>query len=80
MQGRRVYVESFINLKPGDYAMIKGIWYCCVPDDRFGNLSNHQVTEHEDKTITVSPSILVSRGGKRGQWHGYLEHGVWREV
>jgi hypothetical protein len=43
-----------------------------------GRLSGHQVVEHEDGTITVSPSILTGRGER--QWHGYLEHGVWRQV
>lgn len=36
----------------------------------------HQVTEHEDGTITVTPSIQCRVCG----WHGYLERGVWREV
>jgi hypothetical protein len=39
------------------------------------------VVEHEDGTITVSPSILVStsRDGKPLEvWHGFLERGVWR--
>jgi hypothetical protein len=42
------------------------------------NLSRHDVVEHEDGTITVSPSILVTQGEGR-QWHGYLERGIWRE-
>jgi hypothetical protein len=42
-----------------------------------GNLERHDVTVHDDKTITVSPSILVTGGG---EWHGYLERGVWRSV
>lgn len=37
---------------------------------------DHVVTEHEDGTITVEPSILCRTCG----WHGYLERGVWREV
>ena len=41
-----------------------------------GGLENHDVTEHEDGTITVSPSILIT--GEGGSWHGYLELGVWR--
>jgi hypothetical protein len=39
----------------------------------------HTIVEHEDGTITVSPSILVT-GSHGKQWHGYLERGVWREV
>lgn len=47
-----------------------------------GNLAAHQITEHEDGTITVSPSIRVSgRDGERHfERHGYLERGVWRDV
>jgi hypothetical protein len=52
-----------------------------VPEPGFGmgNLRNHEVTEHEDGTITVSPSILCT-GHFDKQWHGYLERGVWRKV
>lgn len=47
-----------------------------------GNLAAHTVTEHEDGTITVSPSILVSGqdGERRFERHGYLERGIWRDV
>lgn len=38
-------------------------------------LVTHSIVEHEDGTITVSPSILVT-GGE--EWHGYLERGIWR--
>ncbi len=63
-------------------------WYCFVPSDApgddwcmMGNLSKHTVTEHEDKTITVSPSILIGGQGRKGTpWHGYLIKGVWTEV
>lgn len=54
-------------------------WYCCTPNDHHGNLDAHDVTEHGDGTITVSPSILISGGAKGGElWHGWLERGVWR--
>jgi hypothetical protein len=35
-------------------------------------------TEHEDGTITVSPSILVSNPQQGELFHGHLERGVWR--
>ena len=56
-------------------------WYCTTPNGLFGNLSAHRVVEHEDGTITVSPSILVTSGHdhKEPSWHGFLERGVWRE-
>ena len=78
IKGNRNDVEPHL-LKPGEYGKDKGLW-CCVPPgtDLLGNLSRHTVTEHEDGTITVSPSILV-KGGNLGEWHGYLEAGMWRE-
>lgn len=56
-------------------------WFCTTPNGLFGNISKHTVTEHEDGTITVSPSILVTSGrdARAPSWHGYLERGVWRE-
>ncbi len=65
----------------GAYWRSGGIWYCGVPErgGGIGNLTRHEIVEHEDDTITVSPSILVTAGHGK-QWHGYLERGVWREV
>lgn len=60
-----------------------GEWFGCVPGsgDKFDlfhcNLSKHDVTEHPDGTITVSPSILVT--SHRGRWHGYLRAGEWEQ-
>jgi len=69
-------------LKPGEYGKWArdGNWYAVPPGqpDLLANLARHTVVEHEDGTITVSPSILVS-AGKIGTWHGYLERGIWRE-
>ena len=99
MQGRRRYppdpTEDFPNpipddCQPGDYWIDQAtqVWYCQCPNGLFGSLEKHQVTEHEDRTITVSPSILVKIADSRSEgihersrsWHGYLEQGVWREV
>jgi len=81
--GRRVYdTDAFA---PGDYGRhpVSGEWYAMSPNGNLGNLSAHDVVEHEDGTITVSPSILITtRDTERHQdvelWHGYLERGVWR--
>jgi hypothetical protein len=90
MQGKRVervgdpaVMHPILN--PGEYRQkfIRGrfIWEACTPNGLLGNLSNHEITEHEDGTITANPSILVSTPTKTGEmWHGYLERGVWREV
>jgi len=56
-----------------------GEWFAHTPSGQLANLSRHSVTEHDDGTITASPSILISGGGE-APWHGYLERGVWREV
>lgn len=45
-----------------------------------GRLTNHEVTEHEDGTITVRPSILLGPAAPRKKRHGYLTRGVWKEV
>ncbi len=86
MQGKRhdFEKEDWILMEAGDYGQSEGVWYARPPQsDTFhcgpGSLGNHDVVEHDDGTITVSPSILVT--GHHGvQWHGYLERGVWREA
>lgn len=87
IKGRRIVSPVFFyhDYEPGDYGKDPrdGIWYCRPPgtNSLIGNLKNHTVTEHEDGTITVSPSILISWPGIQAEskWHGYLEKGVWRE-
>ena len=62
-------------------------WYVVAPlGDGYGigRLEKHTVREHDDGTISVRPgdgssnSILISKADGRS-WHGYIEHGVWRE-
>ena len=36
-----------------------GTWSVYTPNGRLGSIAKHTVVEHEDQTITVSPSILV---------------------
>lgn len=87
--GRRVHYDREKGglLQPGDYCKIaRGHWWLCSPNGHFGtigdknvsgNEEHHSVTEHEDGTITVSPSIKIS--DNEGEcFHGYLERGVWR--
>lgn len=67
-----------------------GVWMVAAPigdADGFalGTLTKHTVREHEDGSISVRPSdgssnsILVTRAHGQ-QFHGYIEHGVWRAV
>jgi hypothetical protein len=59
----------------------RGAWMAVTPAGHLGDLSSHEVEEHDDGTITVSPSILVetSFAGRREGWHGYLRRGTWSE-
>lgn len=74
------------RLQHGSYWKLGGLWFCITPNGEFGGLGKHTVIEHDDGTITVSPSILVYPhtfldGGEKKQspgWHGFLERGVWR--
>ena len=62
--------------QPGDFGRWRTRWYAMTPSGMVAGLSDHTVTEHEDGTISVTPSILVNDGQK--DWHGFLKHGVWR--
>ena len=62
-----------------------GSWMLWLPDERIehfngllAGLKNHTVQEHEDGTISVSPSVLVTN--RNIARHGFFERGVWREV
>lgn len=71
--------------KPGEYGRdARGNWYGMTPNGHLANLRAHSVTEHEDGTITVTPSILVSRPSAQCStpdkelWHGFLTKGEWK--
>lgn len=71
---------------PGYYCPVtidgRRSWHCVTPNGHAGNLANHEVVEHEDGTITVTPSILVStrRDGQDVElYHGFLTRGEWTE-
>jgi hypothetical protein len=90
-QGTRRPDETLpFDLKPSEYCKRNGNWWVCVPgeptqgggritgneDDR----PNWEVTEHEDGTITVSPSIQLTAkvdGVEQELYHGHLVEGVW---
>ena len=63
-------------MAPGDYWRDEhGLWWVRPPGCHAGVLEDHDIVERDDGTITVSPSILLP-----GEWHGYLERGVWRSA
>ena len=78
--GTRVNGKAPHELLPGEYGKWTedGNYYGVPPGtDLCANLASHKIEEHEDGTITVSPSILV-RGAPGESWHGYLVRGDWR--
>lgn len=81
-EGKRIYPDKDgnLSLKPGEYGKDKdGIWFARPPSKaHIGSLFAHEVKEHPDGTITVSPSILIQQGDI--SWHGYLKNGIWEEI
>lgn len=70
-------VDPYIY-QPGAYGHRGHRWWGKTPNGLLCNLEFHNVVEHEDGTITVTPSIQVT-AGNGDTWHGWLEHGVWRD-
>jgi len=58
------------------------VWFIHFPECGYGNLRNHKIEEHEDGSITVSPSIRMMghKDGKPMERHGFLVRGRWHEV
>ena len=56
-----------------------GWWQVTTPDGHVGALNPevHSIIEHDDGTITVTPSIDMSQR-HAGAWHGYLTTGEFR--
>jgi hypothetical protein len=75
---------NLFTLRPGQVIKHDGIWYGRIPTENkemfmFCNLEAHTVIEHDNKSISVEPSILVTEwNGLR--WHGYLRNGVWERL
>jgi len=83
MKGRRVYPDAAgrLSFAEGDYGKdLLGVWFARPPGGMLGSLEEHSITEYEDGTITVAPSILIEASATTPQWHGYLVHGVWSKA
>ena len=82
MQGRRLSdsVDHIGDAEPGDYWFYEGgpgegrVLWIRDPMGMFGRCAKHEVTENDDGTVTVRPSIL---DGGRGEFHGWLTDGRW---
>jgi hypothetical protein len=87
MQGRRVdTVKELYAGEPGVYCLVTNIdtdskvLWIKDPAGHVGRVSKHTITEHEDGTISVEPSILATTADHGHDWHGYLRRGVWSEA
>lgn len=89
MKGRRVDLTSPHLFEPGDYGRWgEHGWYAETPNGHGANLNGHQIIEHDDGTITVSPSIMVTttRPNEAGEmkpvevYHGFLARGIWHNA
>lgn len=84
MKGTRLPDGFYRIPAAGEYwRETNGNWKGCTPTGLLTNLRNHEVVEHPDGTITVTPSILVTRGPDgipANTWHGYLTKGDWISV
>jgi len=88
MQGRRLLDGTDWNSEwqPGDYSKKdERYWLVCTPNNEMALIDSTRwkVTEHEDKTVTMSPSILISTINPNTNqyvelWHGFLERGIFR--
>lgn len=79
---RKDITEDHLMFEAGEYGKYGDHWMGRPPNTIWSfvaNLDAHEVTEHEDGTITVSPSILIKHYDG-STWHGYLERGIWREI
>jgi hypothetical protein len=92
MKGRRLSDADYLpraEAQPGDYWKNPedGFWVLIAPNGISGRLNPkiHTITQHDDGTITVTPSIVFDKSNPQPQdhlsyWHGHLERGVWRQV
>lgn len=86
MQGRRcaTMVEFRTAYELGTYCKTRRlehdgvveVWHARGGCGHVAQLDDHDVTEHQDGTISVSPSVACPEPGCH--WHAILEHGVWR--
>lgn len=77
MSGKRVYISEalrYLWLRPGEYTARAGDWYAVLPNAQFVRLTDHQVTEHADGTISAEQPICAAGGAFT------LVAGTWREA
>jgi hypothetical protein len=73
--------DGTLSLGDGDYGRDSdGAWLVRPPGQHAGSIPQHTVVEHEDGTISVSPSIKLNDENGEELWHGWLVKGEWEEA
>lgn len=69
--------DEWPDLGACEYVKHQGVWWVCAPtgDNVQIRPGMWTVEEHEDGTITVSPSLNIV-----GRWHGWLKKGIWEDA
>ena len=83
MNGMR-RIETMDDLDSSQDACWKdenGCWWVYLIGCGAGILSNHNVEEHVDGSISVTPSILMygHKDGVPSKRHGFLVRGEWKD-
>jgi hypothetical protein len=76
MKLKRISGYAHLDDKEPCYWKDKDGWWLYLPLCGIGRLSNHQVEEHQDGTITANPSIKMTGHHYRVR-HGYVKRSVW---
>lgn len=83
-QGKRRYPDKKgkIVLKNGEYFKTQktGNWILKTPSGVCATVKKEKITEHQDGTITISPTVYLFIDFDGKTWRGFLTKGVWREV
>lgn len=86
--GVRVFSTPEHELRPhklaaGEYGYwhAQQHWVACSPNGHLCNLAAHKVTENNDNTITVTPSIGVHTSDTQAwAYHGWITNGIWTDA
>lgn len=74
--------DQWEDRQAGDYMLVQSdgyrMLYFVDPLGHVGSVRTHTITENDDGTITVEPSI-APRPDEDG-WHGFLRAGVWSDA
>jgi len=70
--------ERITAIPDGGWAKTENGWYVRPPGTRrAASIQGHDVVEHDDGTITVTPSLRYSSWNRNDYWHGWLTAGQW---